>query len=360
MHSNGSRVRRASSLFLTAALLVAALGTVRTASAESVERRLSRARSQQQAARNAVGKAERRLQGAIEEYRAVQQRLSQAAIDVVASYQTQDLLTDQLAEAQTALDRRATEAYEAGPAITLELFLGSATPADFASAQEFAARAFMVDERTVGEVTRLRTALSDLTAQREARQREVAASAERLDELATRAAADLRAAQEKARRAGLTVRKLERDQRALEQARAAANDSLDGLVNPSRGKDQSKLLALLGPSGGRTCNIPPGLKDTGRRLSGYSSWYGWEFAGQRTASGAIFDPRLFTLANKELPLGVFLRIHFKGKCAIALVNDRGPYGVPGRIFDVAEAVATYLGYKGAGVAYVSTDVLVPA
>jgi hypothetical protein len=307
-----------------------------------------------------VEKAEGRLRTAIEHYRAVQQRLSRTAIDVVASYQTQDVLSEELEMAQATLDRRAAEAYEAGPAITLELFLGSATPADFASAKEFAARALVVDGHTVGEVTRLRTALAHLTTQRESRQHELAAAAERLEDLATQAEGELRAAQEKARKAGLSVRRLRREQRALDQARAAANDSLNGLVNPARGKDQSDLLALLGPSGGRTCQIPSGLRDTGRDLSGYSSWYGWEFAGQPTASGAIFDPRLFTLANKELPLGAFLRIHFKGKCAIALVNDRGPYGVPGRIFDVAEAVAKYLGYKGSGVGYVSTDVLVPA
>jgi rare lipoprotein A (peptidoglycan hydrolase) len=360
MNSNGSRMRRAFSLFLSAALLLVALGPVGRASAESVDRRLSRAKGQEQAARDAVRRAERGLLAALDEYRTVQRRLSQAAIDVVASYQTQDILTDDLTAAQQTLDRRATEAYEAGPAITLEMFLGSATPADFASAQEFAARAFLVDEETVGRVTRLRTELATLTARREARQAELAAAAERLDELADRAGTELAAAREQARRAGLTVRKLQREQRALELARSAANASLDGLVNPSRGKDQRHLLALLGPTGGRTCEIPPGLEDTGRRLSGQSSWYGWEFAGRPTASGAIFDPRLFTLANKELPLGVFLRIRFKGKCAIALVNDRGPYGVPGRIFDVAEAVAKYLGYKGAGVAYVNTDVLVPA
>ncbi len=352
---------------LATALLVAALGPVGTAAADPVGRRLSKAKSQEQVARGALRDAERRLRALIEEFRAIQQRLSESAIDVVASYQSQDVLTDELAQAQETLDRRATEAYEAGPAITLELFLGSATPADFASAQEFAARAFVVDEETVGEVTKLRTALADLTSQREARQQDLAAAAERLEGLASEAVEELRGAREKARKAGLTVRRLQQEQRALQQARAAANHaraaanhSLDGLVDPSRGKDQSDLLALLGPSGGRTCQIPSGLKDTGRRLSGYSSWYGWEFAGRRTASGAIFDPRLFTLANKELPLGVFLRIHFKGKCAIALVNDRGPYGVPGRIFDVAEAVADYLGYKGAGVALVSTDILVPA
>jgi rare lipoprotein A (peptidoglycan hydrolase) len=360
MHSNGPRVRRACALFLSATLFVVALGPLRLASAEPVDRRLSNARGKEQSARAAVRRAEVRLQGVLEVYQTVQRRLSQAAIDVVSSYQRQDLLTAELAEAQEALDRRAIEAYEAGPAVTLELFLGSATPADFASAQEFAARAFLVDERTISEVTRLRFAMTELVRIREARRGELAVSAERLEELTVEVTDELRSAREQARKSGLAVHKLEREQQALQQARAAADQSLDGLVDPSRGKDQKHLLALLGPTGGRTCKIPPGLKDIGRDLSGNSSWYGWDFAGQRTASGAIFDPRLFTLANKELPLGAFLRIHFKGKCAIALVNDRGPYGVPGRIFDVAEAVAAYLGYKGAGVGYVSTDILVPA
>lgn len=360
MPSNPSHVRRSSSVFLLAALLVVALSPLRVASADSVNRRLSRAKGQEQAAREAVRKAEVRLRAVLDEYRTVRERLSRAAVDVVASYQSQDSLTEELAAAQETLDRRAADAYEAGPAIALELFLSSATVADFASAQEFAARTLTVDVETVAAVTRLRTVLVDLTTQREARQTDIAAAAERLQELTTQATVEVATAREEARKVGLAVRKLQREQQLLDQARAAANHSLDGLVDPSRGRDQSQLLALLGPTGGRTCTIPPGLKDTGRSLSGYSSWYGWEFAGQRTASGAIFDPRLFTVANKELPIGAFLRIHFKGKCAIVLVNDRGPYGVPGRIFDVAEAVAEYLGYKGAGVGYVSTDVLVPA
>lgn len=359
-HSTGSSARKAATLALTALLTAAALGSWPAASAESVDRRLSKARSQDQQARETVGTAERRLATALRELRAIQQQLSQAAVDVVASYQAQEDLTAELEAAQEALDRRATEAYQAGPAIELEMFLGSATPADFASAQEFAARAFTIDQETVAEVTRIRSALAELTVRREARQQELASSADRLEELVTEAADELRAAREEARKAGMTVRTLEREAQALRQARAAADASLAGLVDSSRGKDQSELLALLGPTGGRTCHIPPGLRDTNRDLAGYSSWYGWEFAGRPTASGAIFDPRLFTLANKELPLGVFLRIKYKGKCAIALVNDRGPYGVPGRIFDVSEAVAKYLGYKGSGVAYVTTDVLVPA
>jgi rare lipoprotein A (peptidoglycan hydrolase) len=360
VHLNDSLARKVAAFFLAAVLSVVAFGPWPAASAESAERRLSRARDKDQAAQEAVGTAERRLAAVLREYQQIEQQLSQAAVDVVSSYQTQEFLTDELAEAQDTLDRRATEAYEAGPAITLEIFLGSATPADFASAQEFAARAFTVDQETVAEVIKLRAELADLTVRREARQQELAASAGRLEELAASAVDELTVARAEARKAGVTVRKLEQEARALREARAAADASLAGLVDSSRGKDQSELLALLGPTGGRTCDIPPGLRDTGKDLAGYSSWYGWEFAGRPTASGAIFDPRLFTLANKELPLGVFLRIRFKGKCAIALVNDRGPYGVPGRIFDVSEAVAKYLGYKGAGVAYVTTEVLVPA
>lgn len=360
MHRHASHTPRAFSLFLAAVLTVVGLNAASTASADPVQRRLAKARGEQQTAQEEVRTTELRLAKVLHEYRQIQERLSRAAIDVVSSYQVQENLAGQLAAAQEELDRRATEAYEVGPAITLEMFLGSATPGDFAAAQEFAARAFVVDENTVTNVTRLRATLADLTVQREARQHALAASAEQLDDLATQATLELSAAKAKARKAGLTVRRLQREQRALREAQAAADSSLSRLVDPSRGKDQSELLALLGPSGGRTCDIPSGLKDTGRDLDGNSSWYGWDFAGQRTASGAIFDPRLFTLANKELPLGVFLRINYKGRCAIALVNDRGPYGVPGRIFDVSEAVAKYLGYKGGGVGYVTTDVLVAA
>ena len=121
-------------------------------------------------------------------------------------------------------------------------------------------------------------------------------------------------------------------------------------------EQQAKLLALLGPAGGRTCAIPNGLRDTSRTISGVASWYGPHFAGGPTASGAEFDPSLFTAAHRTLPLGVFLRVHFESRCAIVLVNDRGPYGNYHRIIDLARAPASYLGL---GVGHVTADVLVP-
>jgi rare lipoprotein A len=151
---------------------------------------------------------------------------------------------------------------------------------------------------------------------------------------------------------------LREELRRLRLARAARNEALAALVDSARGVDQSPLLSVLGPRHGRGCAIPHGLQQSGRRLEGLASWYGWEFAGEPTSSGAIYDPRLFTAANKELPLGSFLRVQYEGRCAIVLVNDRGPYG-RGREFDLSEAAAAYLGYERSGEAFVEVDLLLP-
>jgi hypothetical protein len=162
----------------------------------------------------------------------------------------------------------------------------------------------------------------------------------------------------RARRIGdgfdLVVERLEEQRAEIDDA-ASRQAGLGLLGLGATGADQSALLALLGPTGGRTCDTPAGLTDTGRGFSGDASWYGWEFAGQATANGAIFDPRLFTAANPWLPFGTFLKVHHGGKCAIVLVNDRGPY-VDGRVIDLSMAAAQYLGVS---VSYVTADILVP-
>jgi rare lipoprotein A len=112
--------------------------------------------------------------------------------------------------------------------------------------------------------------------------------------------------------------------------------------------DQSALLALLGPDGGRGCDIPSGLQQTGQGFSGQASFYGEEFAGQPTATGAIFVPELFTAAHLTLPLPSFLHVRYGGKCATVLVNDRGPY-VKGRVLDLSQGAAQYLGLPGVDV-----------
>lgn len=344
-------MRKTSWVGLCAILVTLAAVAGPGAWAQSTQEQLDQAKATREAALSAQREAERTL----EEYGRLNAELELAIRDVIIASLAERELSASLDEAQALLDRRARIAYQLGPALPIELFLGSRTPGDFASVQGYVARTFQVDEAAVVDVTAARRSLEVVSSGLERRRSDLAESAMRLRLLAADAADRIELARAEANAASAEIEQLEKE---LAEQQAAAAASLARLIDATRGYDQTELLALLGPNEGRGCEIPEGLVDTGQRVEGLSSWYGWEFAGQHTASGAIFDPRLFTVANKELPLNVFLRIRYGGKCAIALLNDRGPYG-GGRVFDVSEAIAEYLGYIGAGVVWVETDVLVP-
>lgn len=94
------------------------------------------------------------------------------------------------------------------------------------------------------------------------------------------------------------------------------------------------------------------------QAEGMSSWYGAEFAGQKTANGAIFDPKAYTAAHKTLPLPSVIKVTNldTGKSTYARVNDRGPF-TKNRLVDVSEAVAEEIGMKQSGTARVSITVM---
>ncbi|MGZ5467910.1 MAG: septal ring lytic transglycosylase RlpA family protein [Candidatus Aminicenantales bacterium] len=89
---------------------------------------------------------------------------------------------------------------------------------------------------------------------------------------------------------------------------------------------------------------------------GIASWYGDRFQGRKTASGEIFDKNAWVMATRHLPLGVRARVRYKDRECIVRVIDRGPY-ISGRIYDVSEAVAHYLGFHDQGLAEVEVSVL---
>jgi len=92
--------------------------------------------------------------------------------------------------------------------------------------------------------------------------------------------------------------------------------------------------------------------------TGVASWYGPGFYGNRTANGEIYRPGTFTIAHRSLPFGTRVRITNlnNGRSAIARVNDRGPY-VGGRIADLGQGIASYLGVTSSGLADVRLEVL---
>src|SRR5690606_36482813 len=88
---------------------------------------------------------------------------------------------------------------------------------------------------------------------------------------------------------------------------------------------------------------------------GAASWYGWEFAGRKTACGERFDPRQLTAAHRTLPLGTTARVTNlrNGRMVVVRINDRGPYVEP-RVLDLSLAAARALDMVTCGV----TDVLI--
>jgi len=105
----------------------------------------------------------------------------------------------------------------------------------------------------------------------------------------------------------------------------------------------------------------PAKADFAANLSGkavIASWYGHEFSGRRTASGARFDPQGLTAAHKTLPLGTRLRVTNPrtGASVLVTVNDRGPY-CGRRELDLSRAAAREVGILSRGVAPVMIEIL---
>lgn len=81
-----------------------------------------------------------------------------------------------------------------------------------------------------------------------------------------------------------------------------------------------------------------------------ASWYGPGLYStpsetNYTADGTEFTPSTWCVAHKTLPLGTWVEIAYRGRIVRAQVKDTGPH-VPGREFDLSNAVARALGFSG--------------
>jgi rare lipoprotein A len=87
-----------------------------------------------------------------------------------------------------------------------------------------------------------------------------------------------------------------------------------------------------------------------RPVVGQASWYGSEFHGLETASGATFDMNAMTAAHRTLPLGtrVLVRNLRNDRSVVVEINDRGPY-IHGRDIDLSYGAARALGMVSPGV-----------
>jgi rare lipoprotein A (peptidoglycan hydrolase) len=72
---------------------------------------------------------------------------------------------------------------------------------------------------------------------------------------------------------------------------------------------------------------------------------GTKLFGRHTACGQVIGPTTIGVAHPVLPCGVRVYISYGNKHILTEVIDHGPY-VPGREFDVTEALAKELGLVG--------------
>lgn len=67
--------------------------------------------------------------------------------------------------------------------------------------------------------------------------------------------------------------------------------------------------------------------------------------GRRTACGGVIHPDTEGVSHPTLPCGARIFLSFDGMRVLTQVVDRGPY-VPGRQFDLTDALARRVGLRG--------------
>jgi rare lipoprotein A (peptidoglycan hydrolase) len=92
-----------------------------------------------------------------------------------------------------------------------------------------------------------------------------------------------------------------------------------------------------------------------RMRSQHASWYGPGFYGNTTACGKKLKKKTVGVAHKKLPCGTRVTFAYRGRWVRAKVIDRGPF-IPGRKWDLTEALAQQLGTIPAGTAKVKAVV----
>ena len=258
------------------------------------------------------------------------------------------------ARARALLDGRADAIYRAGPAAFVDVLLGSSSPGGMLASQEIVERALAEGIEDSVAAVKARNEAGHLLEDMEEARTELVRHQAHLAEIRSVMEIRLTEAESRLETADRRVAELERQRRELTAAITLEDRYLD-LIEVDG--ELSELLEMLGPSGGAGCEIPPALEPTGEVFAGEASFYGEEFAGNPTAIGHVFNPALFTAAHRTLPLPSFLHVRYGGRCATVLVNDRGPY-VDGRILDLSEGAARYLGLPGVG--EVVCEILKPA
>ena len=124
-------------------------------------------------------------------------------------------------------------------------------------------------------------------------------------------------------------------------------------VEPATTKNRqpkSKSSLSQGAEAKRARGTLPSREDTApttmesKGLRGKASFYSPRFQGRKTASGDIFNNRLFTAASNLIPLGTLVAVKRPDTnlCVVVRVNDRMHPKHRARVIDLSHSAAKYL------------------
>ena len=107
----------------------------------------------------------------------------------------------------------------------------------------------------------------------------------------------------------------------------------------NKGTDAKRSRVTLTPAD----ETPAGTIES-KGLRGKASFYGAKFQGRKTATGEIFNNKLFTAASNLLPLGslVVVKRPDINLCVVVKVNDRMHPKHQSRVIDLSHSAAKYL------------------
>ena len=109
-----------------------------------------------------------------------------------------------------------------------------------------------------------------------------------------------------------------------------------------------------------TNTLTPTIDETqvGFKTSGKASFYADSLAGNKTASGDIYDPERFMAAHKTLPFGTIVKVTnvSNGKWVKVVIQDRGPYA-ENRLIDLSKSSFEALDDLSKGLINVEIEIL---
>jgi len=111
--------------------------------------------------------------------------------------------------------------------------------------------------------------------------------------------------------------------------------------------------------GGRPHSSPEALRvSVGDHETGYASWYGPDYHGNRTASGERYNMFDLTAAHPTWPFGTMVRVLNleNDRSVVVRINDRGPFS-KGRIIDLSYKAAREIEISRSGTVRVRIEVV---